>query len=112
MYTANKSLRKQLLVIIAGVAVAVLISVNMTRAEGIKGSDKIASLIGRGNIDTPIIDIEPSAMIIVYDKTYAEVFKLEVDDASKNDNVHLSRFLSLCDYVMEIDNTFIYLLKK
>lgn len=112
MYTANKSLKKQLLVIALGVAVAVLVSINMTKAEGIEGHEKIASLIDHGMTSNTIIESEPSAMIVVYDKTYSEVFKLEVDEESKNENVHLSRFLSLCDFVMEINNTFIYLLKK
>lgn len=112
MYTANKSIRKQLLVIILGVAVAVLISINMTKAEGIVTTDKIASLVDRSTSNASITEMEPSTMIVVYDKTYNEVFKLEVDEESKEANIHLSRFLSLCDFVMEINNTFIYLLKK
>ncbi len=112
MYTANKSLKKQLIVIALGVAVAVLVSINMTKAEGIAGPEKIASLIDHSTSGNSIIENDPSAMIVVYDKTYSEVFKLEVDEESKDDNVHLSRFLSLCDFVMEINNTFIYLLKK
>lgn len=112
MYSANKSIKKQLLVIILGVAVAVLISFNMTKANSISTPDKIASLVDQSKMNKAQDNFESSAMIVVYDKSYTEVFKLEVDEESRNENIHLSRFLSLCDFIMEINNTFIYLLKK
>lgn len=105
-------MKKQLFVILLGVAVAVLVSINMTRAEGFSTKDKIASLVNQSTKQDQLDPLEVSPIIVVYDKSYTEVFKLEVDEAAFNDNIHLTRFLSLCDFVMEINNTFIYLLKK
>ncbi|GEM_PF-4947297 len=111
MYTANKSLKKQLLIILVGVAVAVLISFNITNATGSNSTEKIASLVERSS-DQNSNDLIESELIVVYDQSYNEVFKIEVDESSKNSNVHLSRFLKLCDFVMKSNNTFIYLLNK
>ena len=111
MYSANKSIRKQLFIILLGVAVAVLISFNMAKAENTGTTDKIASLVERSN--NPGDELKSaSELIVVYDKAYEEVFRIEVDDNAKKENIHLSRFLGLCDFVMEINNTLIYLLKK
>ncbi|MEM8894972.1 MAG: hypothetical protein AAGC88_10375 [Bacteroidota bacterium] len=111
MYTANKSLKKQLLIILVGVVVAVLISINMTKAEGIGTTDKIASLV-ESNSKQSDQSLNASELIVVYDQSYNEVFKIEVDESSKQSNIHLSRFLELCDFVMEINDTFIYLFNK
>ena len=106
-----KKQRQQTIIIITGIVIAFIISLNLVRANSLTelSHKNLATIHTTADQVASEVDMHH---VVVFNNSNEIIFEIEAPASEVSDNVHLKRFLNLCDFVLSSGDFMFYHLNK